>query len=50
MEDRKITTDINDRDSSPDILDLSEERDDGQSINNVRLSVINTSQTRNSFY
>ena len=39
MEDSKITTSMNDRDSSPDILELSEERDDDrQSINNVRLS------------
>lgn len=43
MEDHIIKTSINERDSSPDIIDLSEERDDGQSINNVKFSVINTS-------
>jgi hypothetical protein len=42
MEDRKITESINERDSSPDIIDLSEEKDDGRSINNVRLSMVNT--------
>jgi len=50
MEDRIIkTTSINERDSSPDIIDLSEERDDGQSINNVRFSVVNTTESRQSF-
>lgn len=46
MEDRIIKTSINERDSSPDIIDLSEERDDGQNINNVRFSVANTTESR----
>jgi len=49
MEDRIIKTSINERDSSPDIIDLSEERDDGQSVNNVRFSVVNTTESRQSF-
>ena len=43
LPDNKVT--LSDRDSSPDI-DLSEERDDGQSKNNVRVSQINTTYTR----
>lgn len=46
MADRTVDERTNHRDSSPDIKDLSEERDESQIINSVRFSVVNSSQSR----